>query len=478
MANGFWINGECRTSDELAVVRHPGSGREIAQYYVPSSDDVDEAVAAAAGAAVECRSLTAAVRAAVLDHVWQTLQDRFDEVAELIEQENGKPAFWARGETTRAVSTFRWAAEEARRFSGELQRLDTDPSAAGRLGIVRRFPQGPVLAIAPFNFPLNLVAHKLAPALAVGTPVIVKPSPRTPLSALLLGEILAETVLPAGAVSVLPVATEQTLRLVDDPRLPIVSFTGSDVVGFDLAARVPRKKVILELGGDAAAIVAEDYNSDADLQWVAKRAALFAMYQAGQSCISVQRLLVHSSLVDRLRPLLIAETEALGGGSAQNPGEYVGPVIDEASAQRLDEWISEAVAAGATNLVGGTREGTYVAPTLLENVPAGVKLASNEAFGPVLSLSTFDDFDEALARVNASRFGLQCGVFTHNIETAFTAHRELEVGGVIVGDAPSYRADQMPYGGEKDSGAGREGIASTMRDYTEDRVMVLTGLDL
>lgn len=478
MANGFWIGGQCRTSDEIGAVVHPGSGEEVAQYFVPSADDVAAAIEQAVGAVEVCRELSAAARAAALDHVWQTLQDRFDEVSELIEQENGKPSFWARGETTRAVSTFRWAAEEARRFSGELQRLDTDPSATGRLAVVRRFPIGPVLAIAPFNFPLNLVAHKLAPAIAVGAPVIVKPSPRTPLSALLLGEILSETDLPAGAVSVLPVATEQTVRLVDDPRLPVVSFTGSDVVGFDLAARVPRKKVILELGGDAAAVIAQDFNSDEDLQWAAKRAALFANYQAGQSCISVQRLLVHSSLVDRLRPLLIEEIKALGGGSADNPGEMVGPVIDEASAQRLDDWIDDAVSKGATKHLGGTREGTYVAPTLLENVPADSKLATNEAFGPVLALATFDDFDDAIVRVNSSRFGLQCGIFTHDIQTAFKAHRELEVGGVIIGDAPSYRADQMPYGGEKDSGVGREGLASTMSDYTEARVMVLTGLDL
>ena len=478
MAAGFWLAGTCIEQGEHGVVRHPGSGALIAEYVIPRPEHVQEAITAAAAAARPCRELSAAERAAALDHVVDELGARFDEAAELIEAENGKPAFWARAEVTRAVSTFRWAAEEARRFGGEVQRLDTDAAASGRAAIIRRFPLGPVLGVAPFNFPLNLVAHKVAPAIAVGAPVIVKPSPRTPLSALLLGEILSETDLPAGAVSVLPVDVDQTLTLVDDPRVPIVSFTGSDVVGFDLAARVPRKKVVLELGGDAAAIVCADYTSDEDLAWAAQRVATFAMYQAGQSCISVQRLLIADDVAHRLIPMVVSAVEALGGGSSEEPGELVGPVIDDASAQRITEWIDEAVRAGAELLCGGSREGTYVAPTVLRDVPADVHLGHNEAFAPVLCVRTFSSLDEAFDTVNDSRFGLQCGVFTHDIQTAFRAHRDLEVGGVIVGDVPSFRADQMPYGGVKDSGNGREGIRSAMRDFTEDRVLVLTSLDL
>ncbi len=478
MAAGFWVAGQRIDDGELGEVHRPADGQLIAQYVIPSADSVERAVTAAAGASVECRALSAGSRADALDYVAATLGDRFDEIAELISAENGKPLFWARAEVTRAQSTFRWAAEEARRFGGELQRLDTDATTPGRAAIIRRFPLGPVLGISPFNFPLNLVAHKVAPAIAVGAPVIVKPSPRTPLSALLLGEILAETALPAGAVSVLPVAVEQTLALVDDPRLPIVSFTGSDVVGFDIADRVPRKKVVLELGGDAAAVVCADYGGQEDLAWVAQRVATFAMYQAGQSCISVQRLLIAQELAEQLIPLVVEQVQSLGGGSASNPGDLVGPVIDEASAQRIASWTQEAVAVGAQLLCGGGRDGTFVEPTVLRNIPESSSLGCNEAFGPVLGIRTFQGIDEAFDIVNRSRFGLQCGVFTHDIQVAFRAQRELEVGGVIVGDVPSYRADQMPYGGTKDSGSGREGLRSAMRDFTEDRVLVLTDLDL
>ncbi len=478
MAAGFWLAGQRVDDGEVAEVRHPGSGQLIAHYVVPGAEHIERAAAAAAQAAPACRALSAAERAAALDHVVAQLDARFDEVAELITAENGKPAIWARAEVTRAQSTFRWAAEEARRFGGEVQRLDTDAAMNGRAAIIRRFPIGPVLGIAPFNFPLNLVAHKVAPAIAVGSPVVVKPSPRTPLSALLLGEILAETDLPAGAVSVLPVGVELTLALVDDPRLPIVSFTGSDVVGFDLAARVPRKKVILELGGDAAAIVCDDFSSDDDLAWVAKRVATFSMYQAGQSCISVQRLLIAEGLAEKLIPMVVDEVRALGGGSAADPGDSVGPVIDESSAERLESWIQEATSAGAQLLCGGTREGTYVEPTVLRDIPESASLGRNEAFGPVLGIRTFRTVDEAFAIVNSSRFGLQCGVFTHNIQVAFRAQRDLEVGGVIVGDVPSFRADQMPYGGVKDSGTGREGLRSAMSDFTEERVLVLTEIAL
>jgi aldehyde dehydrogenase (NAD+) len=431
-------------------------------------DQVEAAVAAAWSVRRELAASPAHLRAAALDHVSRRLEERRAEVAALITEEMGKPARWADVEVTRAVSTFRFAAEEARRWSGELQRLDTDPAATGRLALVRRVPRGPVLGIAPFNFPLNLVAHKVAPALAVGAPIVVKPAPAAPRTALLLADLLAETELPAGAVAVLPVDNETTQALVRDPRLPVVSFTGSVPVGWAIRDAVPRKHVVLELGGNAAVVVCED----ADLVWAAQRTALFGMYQGGQSCIAVQRVYVLDAVFEEFQELLLAEVAAL------SLTDDVGPLVDEAAAARVASWVDEAVAAGATALRGGPREGRLVPPTVLSAVPGGAKVLDEEVFGPVLVLQRVASVGEALAAVNDSRFGLQAGVFTRDLQVAFRAARELEVGGVIIGDVPSYRADQMPYGGVKDSGSGREGVRAAMHDLTEERVLVLTGIDL
>jgi len=396
----------------------------------------------------------------------------------LVTAESGKPLVWARTEVARAVSTFRWGAEEARRWSGELQRLDTEPTATGRLGLVRRFPRGPVLGISPFNFPLNLVAHKLSPAVAVGAPIVLKPAPKTPLSAMLLGELFAETDLPAGAVSVLVVPDDQAPGLVADPRLPVVSFTGSGPVGARIQAAVPHKHVTLELGGNAAAVLLADWSSAADLDHAAKRIATFGTYQGGQSCISVQRVVVDAAVADDFVPRLVAAVEALGVGDPADEATTVGPLIDEPSAVRVQEWVDEAVRAGARLLTGGRREGTTYAPTVLADVPPDARVVCEEVFGPVLVLSVVDGTDAALRAVNDSRFGLQAGVFTHDLQTAFRAHRDLEAGGVVIGDVPSFRADQMPYGGVKESGVGREGVGAAMEDLSYERVLVLTGVDL
>ncbi|HEX2499326.1 MAG TPA: aldehyde dehydrogenase family protein, partial [Actinomycetes bacterium] len=428
--------------------------------------------------APELAAWPAHARAAALDHVVRRLTDRAREIADLIVEENGKPIVWARGEVSRAVSTFRWAAEEVRRWSGEVQRLDTDPGGVGRLAVTRRVPRGPVLGIAPFNFPLNLVAHKVAPALAVGTPIIVKPAPATPLSALLLGEILAETELPAGSWSVLPVPNERMPDLVADPRLPVISFTGSGPVGWQIRDAVPRKHVTLELGGNAAAVVCADYSSDADLDWAAQRIAAFATYQAGQSCISVQRVYADRSVYDRLLARVVVAVERQGVGDPRLESTHVGPMVSEAAAQRVQRWVEEAVAAGAQLHTGGDREGATYAPAVLTDVPREAHVACEEVFGPVLVVAAVDGIDDAFAAVNDSRYGLQAGVFTHDMATAFRAHQELVVGGVIIGDVPSYRADQMPYGGTKESGVGREGVRFAMEDLTYERVMVLTGLAL
>ncbi|WP_433080436.1 aldehyde dehydrogenase family protein [Dactylosporangium sp. CA-052675] len=475
----FFIAGRPATSDDAVEIRHPYDGRQVGITSNATPEQVEAAVAAAAAVAAEAAALPASVRAAALDHVSARLKERAEEVARLITAENGKPMKWSRGEVARAVSTFRWAAEEARRFSGSLQRLDTDPAATGRIALVKRVPRGPVLGISPFNFPLNLVAHKVAPALAVGAPIVLKPAPATPLSALLLGEILAEasdrTDLPAGMWSIVPIPNDRASALVADPRLPVVSFTGSGPVGWQIRDAVPRKHVTLELGGNAAVVVCEDWD---DLDWAASRIATFSNYQAGQSCIAVQRVYVHERHYDALAERLVSAVEAQVTGDPAADETDVGPLISEAAARRVEDWVGEAVAAGAKLLTGGTRDGAAYAPTVLAHAPADAKVSAEEVFGPVLVLERVASDADGFAAVNASPYGLQAGVFTRRLDRAFEAHRVLDVGGVIVGDVPSYRADQMPYGGAKASGVGREGLASAMADYTEERVMVLTGLQL
>ncbi|CAO5182164.1 3-sulfolactaldehyde dehydrogenase [Frankia sp. AiPs1] len=474
----FWLAGRPAEGPSVLEVRHPYDGALIAAVAQPTAEQVEQAVAAATAVAPRLAALPAHVRASALGHVSREIARRGDEIARLITAESGKPLTWSRAEVARASSTFRWGAEEARRFAGELTRLDTDPTGEGRLALSRRFPRGPVLGITPFNFPLNLVAHKVAPALAVGAPIVVKPAPRTPLSSLLLGELLAETELPAGAFSVLTVPNDQVSGLVADPRLPVVSFTGSGPIGWSIRDAVPRKHVVLELGGNGAVLVAPDFQAPGDLARAAGRIALFANYQAGQSCIAVQRVYADRSLYDELLGEIVTAVRALRDGDPADPATDVGPLIDTAAAERVEAWIGEAVAAGATLVCGGTRHGASLAPTVLTGVPDSARVVREEVFGPVIVVAPVDGVDEGFARINDSVFGLQAGVFTHDLATAFRAHRELVVGGVVVGDVPSYRADQMPYGGTKDSGLGREGLRSAMDDLTEERVLVLTGLDL
>ncbi len=473
-----WVAGQPWTDGEVAEVRSPYDRSTAGSYVIPGEDAVAAAAAAAWAVRREAARLPAVARAEALTRISEAIGDRAEEFAQLILAESGKPIRWARAEVDRAVSTVRWAAEEARRWSGELQRLDTAASAIGRMAVVRRFPHGPVLGITPFNFPLNLVVHKVAPALAVGAPIIIKPASATPLTALLLGEVMAAADLPAGMWSILPIRGEQAGALAADPRLPVISFTGSDTVGAALRASHPHKHIVLELGGNAAAVVLDDWSSTEDLLWAAERIATFGTYQAGQSCISVQRVFVAASLMERFAAMLVAALSRLGVGPPTDEGTVVGPLIDQDAAERVGSWIREAVAGGARVLVGGTRDGSVVAPTLLTDAPPDARVCREEVFGPVLTLTPVDGVDEAFAAVNDSRFGLQAGIFTHDIALAFRAQCELEVGGVIIGDVPSFRADQMPYGGVKDSGTGREGVRSAMLGLTHERVMVLTGLEL
>ncbi|MFJ2218141.1 aldehyde dehydrogenase family protein [Streptomyces sp. NPDC101062] len=477
--HAFWLAGRQATGEDTLDVTSPWDGRLVGTVSLPTDAQVEDAVAAAHAVVDEFAATPAHVRAAALDHVSRRLVERTEEIARLISAENGKPLKWARGEVGRAVSVFRFAAEEARRFNaGDAQRLDTDAGGTGRLALTRRFPRGVVLGIAPFNFPLNLCAHKIAPAIAAGAPIILKPAPATPLSGLLIGELLAETDLPAGAWSVLPVPNDRMPALVQDERLPVISFTGSDKVGFAIMDSVPRKHCTLELGGNGAAVVLADYASDQDLDWAAARIATFSNYQGGQSCISVQRVIADATVYERLVPRIVAAVEAQVTGDPQDDATDVGPLVSEDAAKRVESWVDEAVRAGAQLLAGGKRDGASYAPTVLAEVPADTTLACEEVFGPVLTLRRVESEKEAFERVNDSKYGLQAGVFTHDLKAAFRAHRALEVGGVVVGDVPSYRADQMPYGGAKQSGVGREGVRYAMDDYTYERVLVLTGLDL
>lgn len=477
--HAFWLAGREATGEETFDVTSPWDGRLVGTVAVPTEAQVEEAVAAAHAVRDEFAATPAHVRAAALDHVARRLTERTEEIAQLISAENGKPVKWARGEVGRAVSVFRFASEEARRFNGgEAQRLDTDAGGTGRLGLTRRFPRGTVLGIAPFNFPLNLSAHKVAPAIAVGAPIILKPAPATPVSSLILGELLAETELPAGSWSVLTVPNDRMPALVQDERLPVISFTGSAPVGYSIMDSVPRKHCTLELGGNGAAVVLGDYASEADLDWAATRIATFSNYQGGQSCISVQRVIADAAVYDRLLPKIVAAVEAQVTGDPSDATTDVGPLVNEDAAKRVESWVDEAVQAGGKLLTGGERDGATYAPTVLTDLPDGVSLSCEEVFGPVLSVQKVDGEAEAFASVNSSKYGLQAGVFTHDLQTAFRAHRALEVGGVIIGDVPSYRADQMPYGGTKQSGTGREGVRYAMDDYTYERVLVLTGLAL
>jgi acyl-CoA reductase-like NAD-dependent aldehyde dehydrogenase len=443
---------------------------EVATRVALADDRVyDEAIALAVSAAPAMRALAAFERRDVLLHCVRRFGERRDELAEVLCVEAGKPITDSRGEVGRLIDTFQVAAEEATRITGEVMPLDISARSRDYTGMWKRVPVGVCAFITPFNFPLNLVAHKVAPALAVGCPFVLKPASTTPVGALLVGEILAETALPAGAFSILPARGADAERLATDERVRFLSFTGSPVVGWALKARAGRKKVTLELGGNAAVIV----DADADLGDAVARIVFGAFYQSGQSCIGVQRVIVHESIYDAFKARLVTATAALKMGDPRRENTFIGPMISEDEARRLSGWIDAARARGARVLTGGKRDGALLEATLLENVPRDADVCAKEAFGPVAVLSTFRDFDEALDEVNDSIYGLQAGVFTRDIYRAHRAWDRLEVGGVIVGDVPSWRVDHMPYGGVKESGQGREGVRFAMEEMTEIRMFVL-----
>ncbi|MGY4515651.1 aldehyde dehydrogenase family protein [Lysobacter sp. HA18] len=466
----IYIAGQPITTDDWLDVTDKYSGKVAAQVARASAAQVEQAIASAHGARAAMAAFPPDARRDVLEHCVQRFTERREELADLLCTEAGKPIRDSRGEVDRLIDTFRIAAGEATRIGGDVLEMQVSPRARGFRGMTRRVPIGACSLITPFNFPLNLVAHKVAPAIAAGCPFVLKPSERTPLGARVLGEILAETDLPREAWSVLVCDTAASAPLVDDPRIAFLSFTGGPI-GWDLRARAGRKKVALELGGNAACIVDEDPGVPFD--HLVKRLVFGAYYQSGQSCISVQRIIAHRAIADRLSTALADAVRALRCGDPHDESTDIGPVIDDASATRLTEWIDAARAGGARVLTEGRRDGTMVAPWLLADVAHDAKLYREEAFGPVAVVETIDTFDAALDRANDSHYGLQCGVFTARVDHAMKAWDRLEVGGVVVGDVPSVRVDNMPYGGVKDSGVGREGVRSTIDEMTEVRLLVI-----
>ncbi|GAB4376249.1 MAG: aldehyde dehydrogenase family protein [Acidobacteriota bacterium] len=464
------VAGAPEAGEGTFEIRSPWDGRVVAEVARAGPATLARAADAAASAAAEMAALPARARAEILERAAADLERRADEVATVIVEEAGKPVTLARGEVARALDTLRAAAAVARSPETEALDLSGWASGAGSLALVRRVPVGPVLAITPFNFPLNLVAHKLAPAVAAGCPVVLKPASQTPGPAVLLGEMLVAAGLPGAGLSVVPCRGADAEPLVADRRFRLVTFTGSAEVGWKLRRLAWDRRVALELGGNAAVVVEPDGGDPAA---IARRIAAGAFAYAGQSCISVQRVLVHEALYDTMRGELIAATERTPSGDPARDGTVAGPLIDEANADRVERWIRRAVEAGATLLAGGTREGNVVRPTLLENVPADQPLVCEEVFGPVAVLSGYRSFEDALARVNDSPYGLQAGIFTRDIGRIRRAWDVLEVGGVIQNDVPTWRSDPMPYGGVKRSGAGREGPLWAWREMTEERLLVL-----
>lgn len=465
----FYLANRPEQPNRDLVVTDKYSGTEATRVALARTADIERGIEAADQASAAMAAFPAYKRAVVLSHCVTRFSERHEEFSRILCAEAGKPIKDARGEVTRLIDTFRLAMDECSRDSGSVLTMDVSSRSAGYRGFYKRVPIGPVSLISPFNFPLNLAAHKIAPAIAAGCPFILKPASRTPIGALMIGEVLAETDLPAGAFSILPCSRDGADLFTTDERLKLLSFTGSPEVGWNLKARAGKKKVVLELGGNAACILTED----ADPETAVERIVFGTYYQSGQSCISVQRILIQESRYDEFREALTQAVAGLNHGDPSNEDTFIGPMIAESEAKRLETWIREAVDAGGNLLCGGSRDGVMLQAALLENVPENCALVKEEAFGPVAVLSPYCDFDSVLDQVNRSRFGLQAGIFTRDIRKAMRAWDRLDVGGVIIGDVPSWRVDHMPYGGVKDSGLGREGLRYAIEDMSEIRLLVI-----
>lgn len=465
----FYLANEPQMPNQDLVVYDKFTGEVATRVAIADAVVIDQAIAAAEQATEPMRKLPSWKRQSILNHCVKRFQERAEELAQALCVEAGKPIKDARGEVTRLIDTFKIAAEEAVRIGGEVIPMDITPRAEGYTGMWKRVPIGPCSFISPFNFPLNLAAHKVAPAIAAGCPFVLKPASLTPIGAIIIGEVLAETDLPKGAFSILPCHRDGADLFTTDDRLKLLSFTGSPEVGWQLKAKAGKKPVVLELGGNAACIV----DQGANLDDAVTRIVFGAYYQSGQSCISVQRILVHDDHYEEVRDKLTAAVKALPSGDPKDEQTFIGPMISEKEAIRLHSWVLDATSKGATLLAGGERQGAMLQATLLENVDPSLDVNTQEAFGPVAILSRFKDFDAALQEVNNSAFGLQAGIFTRDIYKIQKAWDELEVGGVVIGDVPSWRVDHMPYGGVKDSGLGREGVRYAIEDMTELRLLII-----
>lgn len=468
----FLVQGEWRDSARRKVLHHPFDGSEAGEVFLAGAGDIDAAIAAAAAAFGRTSALPSYERATILRDTAAAISLQKEEFARTITLETGKPIVFSRAEVERSIFTFEVAAEEAVRMDGSVLPLDLAPHSRGRFGLVRRFPLGPVGAITPFNFPLNLVAHKVAPALASGNTVVLKPSSSGILTALLLGRVLEGTSLPAGAINIVPCAAHEADQLITDERIKLISFTGSPLVGWPLKARAGKKRVLLELGGNAGVIV----DRGTDLDFAVPRIAQGSFGNAGQSCIAVQRILIQADIYDEFEDRFTEYSRGVATGDPFDPGTIVGPMIDAQAAITIEGWIQDAVGGGARLLCGGNRKGALLEPTVLTGVNPGMRVSCEEVFAPVVTLEAFDAFDAAIARVNDSKFGLQAGVFTNDLRNVLSAYQHLEVGGVVVNDYPTYRIDHMPYGGVKDSGFGREGVRYAMEEMTELKLLVLNTL--
>ncbi len=466
----IYLAGQWVTSPDVLVVDDPANPAAPAgATYTATAEQYEQAVEGAIAGFERMRRLSSLERSRALHHVESGLRARREEIGRIITRESGKPIKDALAEIDRAVLTFKLGAEEAERITGETIPLDLNPVSRSRFGITRRFPIGPVAAISPFNFPLNLAAHKISPAIAAGCSIVLKPPSRDPLTMLAVAEIIDEAGLPEGAVSILPMDRTLGDRLVEDDRFKLLTFTGSPGVGWKMKERAGRKKVVLELGGNAGAIV----DATADIDWAVQRCLVGAFSYAGQVCISVQRLFVHRDVWEPFMERFVEGAKAIAVGDPMDPETRLGPMVDLEAAQRIGRWVDEAVAAGARVLAGGRGEGQAYPATVLTDVPRDAAVCTQEAFAPIVVAAPFDDFSAVLDEVNDSRFGLQAGVFTNDLAHAWRAFEELEVGGVILNDVPTYRIDHMPYGGVKDSGLGREGLRYAIEDMTELRILVL-----
>lgn len=465
----FYCAGEWRTSDQRLDVTNPYNGEIVGTTFFAGDRDYEDAVTAAERAFEEMRRLQSYERSGLLEKLADGLAARQEEFAQIMAREAGKPIKDARVEVARGVFTLQIAAEEAKRLTGEYIPLDLMPSSAGRFGITRRFPIGPIAGISPFNFPLNLALHKVAPAIASGNTIVLKPPTLDPLTMLSFAQLIEEAGVPKGAVSVMPMTRQTGDRLVTDERFKLLSFTGSPTVGWDMKRRAGKKRVVLELGGNAGVLV----DADADLALAAARSRVGAFAYAGQVCISVQRIYVHRARCEEFTERFLAEVEQIKVGDPLDPTTDLGPMIDPGAARRSQQWVEQAVHEGARVLTGGKAEGNFFQPTVLVDAPRQSFVCSREAFAPLVNLFPIDSFGQGLEQINDSVFGLQAGLFTFDLEHALRAFETLEVGGVIVNDIPTYRIDHMPYGGVKDSGLSREGIRFAIEDMTEPRLMVI-----